>query len=342
MPINFKCKCGQVLTSEDEHAGMQAKCPKCSELITIPPPEREESKCPECGKPMEPDAVICMECGFNRKSGRKLTTGAGFHTARKTREEEEIPDTSPIISSFGKSFSFPLQGSALAMMISMPILYILLHFLPFFGGIIYFGFFYSCLIDIMRTAAGGPHHHVEWPNFSEAWSEMVMPAIIVFFAAFLAIVIPLGAAVTFLGGTALVSKLGMLSGLKVHILPGLACGSVITGLIAIFCASYFPMTLTIAGIYQAFGASLNPVILFRAISKILKEYALVAPFVYIFLAMPFLVNSILSHIPPIIDMGLIKIPFWNLFAPAITFYFWGVASARLGFMAYYNREKLGW
>ena len=65
MAINFKCKCGQVLTAEDEHAGMQAKCPQCGKLITIPPPEREESKCPECGKPMEPDAVICMECGFN-------------------------------------------------------------------------------------------------------------------------------------------------------------------------------------------------------------------------------------------------------------------------------------
>ena len=171
---------------------------------------------------------------------------------------------------------------------------------------------------------------------------MIMPAIIVFFAAFIAIVIPIGAAVTFLGGTALISKLGALSTIKVNILPGLACGSVITGLIAIFCASYFPMTLTIAGIYHAFGSSLNPAILFRAISKILKEYALVTPFVYIFLAMPFLVNSVLSHILPIINIGLIKIPFWNLFAPAVTFYFWGVVSARLGFMAYYNREKLGW
>ena len=30
--------------------------------------------CPECGQPMARDAVICLDCGFNRKTGKQLKT----------------------------------------------------------------------------------------------------------------------------------------------------------------------------------------------------------------------------------------------------------------------------
>ncbi len=332
MAITFKCTCGQLLEVEDEHAGKQAKCPKCGESVTIPSTEEEEEpKCPGCGKPMEYDAIVCMECGFNRKTGRQLTTG-GKPPKKKAREgEEEIPDESPIASSFSKSFVFPLKGAALAMVISMPLLRIGFAFIPLIGGIMYFGLFYSCLIDIMRTAAGGPRYYVEWPDFTEMWSEMIVPALIVFFAGFIVVAVPLGATMSFIGGTAIISQLGQLSNFRAEILPGLAGGAIVTGLVALFCASYFPMTLTIAGIYQAFSASLNPIILFRSISRIPKEYTLVALFVYAMLALP-----------AVIGIGLMLIPLGAILMPTVQFYCWAVIASRLGFMAYYNRKRLGW
>ncbi len=327
MAITFKCTCGQSLETDDEHAGKQAKCPRCGSSVTIPSPEIKETVCPSCGKPMEDGAVICMKCGFNKKTGRRLAT-AGYGSGEASQGE---PGVSPILSSFSKSFIFPLQGAALAMVILMPLLRILCAFIPLIGGLIYFALFYSCLIDIMRTAAGGPKFRVEWPDFSDFWDEMLLPALIVFFAALIVVGIPLGVTMSLIGGVSTLSQLSELSDLRVQILPGLAWGSVVGALVAIFCASYFPMTLVVAGIYRAFAASLNPVFLFRSISRIPKEYALAALFVYIVLALPAIIN-----------LGLLLIPFGGFLAPMITFYFWAAAASRLGFMVYYNKPRLGW
>lgn len=38
MPITVSCKCGQKLRANDEHAGNQAKCPKCGALLTLAGP----------------------------------------------------------------------------------------------------------------------------------------------------------------------------------------------------------------------------------------------------------------------------------------------------------------
>ena len=314
MAIVFECACGQVLKTDDEYAGQQVKCPGCGESVTIPAAQEKKSVCPSCGKPMDYDAIICIECGFSRKTGRQLATGS--------------ESTTGLASSFRKSFIFPLQGASLGMVLSMPVLH-LLSFLPF-GGLVYFAIFYSCLIDVMRTAAGGPKFSVEWPNFADFWGEMFMPALIVFFASFIVIVVPLGAVMTLVGGTAALSQLSQLSDIRTQILPGLAGGSIVTALVAIMCASYFPMTLVVSGIYRNFGAGLNPVTLFRLMSRIPKEYALVAPFVYIVLALP-----------AVIGLGLALIPFGGFLLPMFQFYFWAVAASRLGFMVYYNKPRLG-
>ena len=296
MSITFNCTCGQKLEVDDEHAGKQPKCPRCGTSITIPSPTPEENVCPACENPMEHDAVICIECGFNKKTGRQVAavydaredtqdeSGAAPPvsrvrqiTRRARRGEEEIPEESPVFSSFAKSFVFPLKGAALAMVIFMPIVRILFGFLSVFpllgllAPIIYLALFYSCLIDIMRTAASGPKFSVEWPDFSDFWDQMLLPAFIVFFAIVIVIGIPLGLTMSLVGGTAALSQLSELSSFRAEILPALAGGSIVAVVVCLFCASYFPMTLVVAGIYQGFGASLNPVFLFRSISRITDE-----------------------------------------------------------------------
>ncbi len=349
MSITFNCTCGQKLETDDKDAGKQAKCPRCGLSITIPSPAKEETICPACGNPMEDDAIICVQCGFNKKTGRQLAaaydvgedtqdesvpapsvSGVRQVTRRARRGEEEIPEESPVFSSFTKSFIFPLKGTALWMVILMPLLRPISTFIPL-GGIIYFALFYSCLTDIMRTAASGPKFTVERPDFSDFWSEMLLPALIVFFAILIVIGIPLGVTMSLIGGTAVLSQLSELSSFRAEILPGLAGGAIVGVLVALFCASYFPMTLVVAGIYQTFGSSLNPVFLFRSISRIPKEYALVALFLYIIIVLAGLIN-----------LGFLLIPFGGFLSPMISFYFYAVIASRLGFMYYYNKERLGW
>jgi len=283
-----------------------------------------QKQCSNCGKSMNDDAIICIECGFNKKTGLIMHMNADSVSGKPlSNKDEYIPDKSPILSFFIRSFTFPLRGAALAMVIFMPLIRILLGLIPIIGGWIYFGVFYASLIDIMRTAAGGPRYKVEWPDSSEI-SEMVKSALIVFFAGLIVVFIPLAATSILVGGTSVISKL---SGPSLSF----AGSSVAVGLVSIVCAIYFPMTLAIAGIYRLFVASINPVVLFRSISRIPREYALIVPFIWIVLALPAVIN-----------LGLLLIPFGRLLSPTVQFYFWAVAASRLGFMAYYNKEKLNW
>jgi hypothetical protein len=100
MPIRVKCVCQQQFDAPDNLAGKTVKCPKCASPIVIPsravamaarpvaPPispiaslldeagvkQRSVTGCPSCGAAFPPDAVLCVECGFNFRTGRKMET----------------------------------------------------------------------------------------------------------------------------------------------------------------------------------------------------------------------------------------------------------------------------
>lgn len=97
--IEFNCpECGQVLEAPSEMAGESLACPSCDAPITIPQPsapepdeapifpnlpnvegnepytETAENVCPECGATLQADAVLCVQCGFHLKLGKKIST----------------------------------------------------------------------------------------------------------------------------------------------------------------------------------------------------------------------------------------------------------------------------
>lgn len=108
MSFMAKCsKCNATCTAEDDWIGQEAECPECGETIII---AKEEAKhglsirkahqtgsenmqksspslstdgqaafCPHCGQPISnPDAVICIGCGTNLKTGKKISSdGSG-------------------------------------------------------------------------------------------------------------------------------------------------------------------------------------------------------------------------------------------------------------------------
>jgi hypothetical protein len=83
MPIDFECpNCLRDLTFEDAQAGTQVKCPnpKCRAEFTLPDPAEADAPyglgievvCPHCQKGMAPDAVVCIECGYDFRTGKKV------------------------------------------------------------------------------------------------------------------------------------------------------------------------------------------------------------------------------------------------------------------------------
>ncbi len=91
----FSCPgCARKYPWKSESAGKKAKC-KCGQLLTVPaeaevddepiplddaalpPAPAEQANCPACSEPMEPGAVLCLNCGYNVRTGGQVTTQIG-------------------------------------------------------------------------------------------------------------------------------------------------------------------------------------------------------------------------------------------------------------------------
>ena len=92
--IEFNCPaCDQVLEAPEEMTGEAIDCPSCETEITIPPPagdpisvisnlalsedrytEPAGNVCPECDATLAEGAVLCVQCGFHLKLGKKIST----------------------------------------------------------------------------------------------------------------------------------------------------------------------------------------------------------------------------------------------------------------------------
>jgi hypothetical protein len=88
METKFSCPhCQRHLEAGPEYAGMQINCPACNGTLIVPgapmaapPPVSAVSSavaasaCPGCAAPVTPATVICMNCGFNLRTGQRVAT----------------------------------------------------------------------------------------------------------------------------------------------------------------------------------------------------------------------------------------------------------------------------
>ena len=62
--------------SEDDDDQFDLLADLAEHAASAPSVEQEGSECPSCRKPMAAQAIVCTECGFNRKLGRQMSPAA--------------------------------------------------------------------------------------------------------------------------------------------------------------------------------------------------------------------------------------------------------------------------
>jgi DNA-directed RNA polymerase subunit RPC12/RpoP len=101
MPIVVQCgACRKQYQVGDQFAGKTVKCPGCQKPLVIPggqaTPQQSgpgncladlfddempvhhaaygqaESRCPNCNVSVKPDAILCIECGYDFRKGRQI------------------------------------------------------------------------------------------------------------------------------------------------------------------------------------------------------------------------------------------------------------------------------
>ena len=87
MAIQVRCSCGKELQAKYDDAGNSIRCPSCGGKVKVPEEPEESSgyglvkirKCPSCSHEWPRDAVVCVDCGYNFETGRKMRTKVKTH-----------------------------------------------------------------------------------------------------------------------------------------------------------------------------------------------------------------------------------------------------------------------
>jgi hypothetical protein len=79
--MDFTCPtCQAELSVPDESAGQTEACPGCGAMLTIPARATSPRACPSCGVSVAGDAVLCISCGFDFRSGQTIQSAANGFT----------------------------------------------------------------------------------------------------------------------------------------------------------------------------------------------------------------------------------------------------------------------
>ncbi len=95
--LKFSCpNCQQHIEADEGYAGVQIACPACKALMIVPgsptppsaqptppapslasapPPPTTSGGCPSCGAPLARGAVLCIQCGYNLATKKRIVAG---------------------------------------------------------------------------------------------------------------------------------------------------------------------------------------------------------------------------------------------------------------------------
>ena len=101
MAISVTCTCGKQFKVKDELAGKRGKCAACGQVLSIPaiPSSAALEKaipaplraCPACWEALQPNAVICLHCGHDLRTGKQVSQAK---SAAPSLPTEKVPASS--------------------------------------------------------------------------------------------------------------------------------------------------------------------------------------------------------------------------------------------------------
>ena len=165
MPISVTCSCGKTFAAPDNLAGKRVKCPQCGKPLDIPHPTSSSQqarsrkskttkskttkpsnddvgdlldevdldasttghRCPICRTDLDPDAILCVKCGYNFETGKKIKTKSSRKAAPVVRKNAPAKPPKTGIASKINSQVLLL----IALLVALPIIaYVVLSRMP--------------------------------------------------------------------------------------------------------------------------------------------------------------------------------------------------------------------
>lgn len=205
MPIRMQCQCGQVLGVKEEFAGKVVKCPKCQTAMRVPQPQAAGAAaggsqalgggldslfddvgiksakdraptCPSCRAVVQPNAVLCVNCGFDFRSGemRRSVGSIADNLSMKSEAEKRVARAAANINQSeiqNNSDSFGDAGSIWSWLMPFALPFLLLFSV---GVVLYWSFRGGAFILGLLGLA-----------FEAGWYEMFFPVLVFTVASFL-------------------------------------------------------------------------------------------------------------------------------------------------------------
>lgn len=119
MAIIVTCTCGKQFKVKEELAGKRGKCAACGRVLSVPtlapsvdpetPSPSPLRACPTCRVDLQPNAVICLNCGHDLRTGKQVPQSKFSVPVAPSRPSANVP-----ASSARRSISLIAGGTCLA------------------------------------------------------------------------------------------------------------------------------------------------------------------------------------------------------------------------------------
>lgn len=364
--ITFICDCGQKIKVPAKRAGAKGYCRSCGRKLIVPipePPTRRLEEQPQSEYIVSPHHIRELEGDYSEEDLITYPERAPVPEKRvAVSREPEIQRS--LFGELKDVLSYPF-ASTLAMQIFFsgafffsPIVWkiVVLPFLFPLGRVcclvyILAGFLLICVISIrlmyfsyllliIEKSAEGSRKIPELPVF-QSWQEnlqdllKVLAVSAIAFSPFLiyGIIVSIDVIIRMLEAYGRGQTPGG------NVFSGVSSNLAVLMLVYAVAAFYMPMVLMALVVTKSFAKAVNPVFIFRSITRIGKEYFIAVLIIFIFLRGSLTLFTIIKDLLFIDWFSAIS---KYIAEPIIKFYVFVVTMHVIGLLYYRNGEKLKW
>lgn len=283
--------------------------------LTLICPQCKLKMCERCVNQVEISGKLKNYCPTCKQICTPLKKHKQDKKKQKEKEERSFWKCLPEI------FMYPIRGSGIPLLAVGAVWSVLMEVATMFAGILVLfflvlttGYLYAYMQKIILSTANGEDDLPTWPDLTEVWQDVIYPCLI-FVWTFLVCFSP-----PFIYQTHC-----MIEGRDMNL--GILFPLYAWGLL------YFPMALLAVAMSNSFFA-VNPFVVLPSITRLARQYLVVATLFFVMVAMRFLVAGF---------VGKLGIPILSgLLSAFVALYFLAVEMRMLGMMYYLNRRRLKW